>query len=595
VDPAQGTISFSGGSVTFTPALNINLVFVPINYTVSDGKGGTSSAVLTVFVGPNNAPVGTNATLTTPEDTPLVLASANFGYTDVDPLQSLASVRIDTVPVNGTLQLNGLTVTAGQIITAADFAAGKVTFVSVLNANGTAYANFNFTVQDTVGAFATTPQTITVNVTPVNDAPVNTMPLPPSALEDTQIPITGVSVADIDSATLTTTVSVLHGTLSVASGTVATFGTITTNGTASVKIVGTATQINAALAGLKYTNTPDYNGSDTFQIVTTDAALTTTNTSNITITPVVDIANDNAVTLLNTAIPISVLANDSFENTGKLITAVNGAAITAGGAAMTVTNGTVALGSGATAGQLIFTPTTGFTGIVPTFTYTVTSGGVMETANVDVVVAAAALTPIIFVPASPSTAEDSPLAIAGVIVTSSDNGLQTATISVLHGTLSVTTGAVATFGTTTTNGTASVKIVGTGTQISAALAGLVYTSTADYNGSDTLSISSAEGLNISSQTLAITVTPVADIVNYTTTILEDTAITNFNLLATDNFDNAVKTITAVNGSSFAVNTPITVTGGTVSFTAAGLMTFTPTANYNGVATFTYTVTSGGGD
>ncbi|WP_416221523.1 Ig-like domain-containing protein [Rhodoferax sp.] len=49
-----------------------------------------------------------------------------------------------------------------------------------------------------------------------------------------------------------------------------------------------------------------------------------------------------------------------------------------------VSNGSVAL----VGGQLVFTPATNFNGSVPTFTYTVTSGGVTETANVNVTVTA---------------------------------------------------------------------------------------------------------------------------------------------------------------------------------------------------------------
>jgi Ca2+-binding RTX toxin-like protein len=79
------------------------------------------------------------------------------------------------------------------------------------------------------------------------------------------------------------------------------------------------------------------------------------------------------------SLTIDVLANDTFENTGT-ITAVNGSAITQDGDAVAVDNGSVKLvGAG-----LVFTPTlVTYTGIA-TFTYTVMSGGVSETANVNV-------------------------------------------------------------------------------------------------------------------------------------------------------------------------------------------------------------------
>jgi hypothetical protein len=53
----------------------------------------------------------------------------------------------------------------------------------------------------------------------------------------------------VDSAALTTALSVAHGTLTVAAGGGA---VITGNGSDSVTISGTAAQINGALAGLSY-------------------------------------------------------------------------------------------------------------------------------------------------------------------------------------------------------------------------------------------------------------------------------------------------------------------------------------------------------
>ena len=81
----------------------------------------------------------------------------------------------------------------------------------------------------------------------MNDAPVNTVPGAQSVAEDTALPIAGVSVADVDSGALSTTLDVLHGTLTVIDG-----PGVSGNGTGSVTITGTAAQINAALAGPLY-------------------------------------------------------------------------------------------------------------------------------------------------------------------------------------------------------------------------------------------------------------------------------------------------------------------------------------------------------
>ena len=89
---------------------------------------------------------------------------------------------------------------------------------------GLAYTgNLDFNGADTLtvatnDATATDTDTIAITVNPVNDAPINTVPGAQSVAEDTILPIAGVSVADIDSSALTTTLSVANGILNVTAG-----------------------------------------------------------------------------------------------------------------------------------------------------------------------------------------------------------------------------------------------------------------------------------------------------------------------------------------------------------------------------------------
>ena len=119
----------------------------------------------------------------------------------------------------------------------------------------------------------------------MNDAPVNTVPGAQTVNEDTALPIAGVSVADVDGAPLTTTLTVTSGTLNVATGGGATIGG---NGTATVTLSGSAAQINAALAGLSYTGNPNFNGSDTLTVTTGDGTAQDIDTVAITVNPVND-------------------------------------------------------------------------------------------------------------------------------------------------------------------------------------------------------------------------------------------------------------------------------------------------------------------
>ena len=89
-------------------------------------------------------------------------------------------------------------------------------------------------------------------------------------------------------------------------------------------------------------------------------------------------------------------------------------------------------------------------------------------------------------------------------------------------------------------------------------------------------------------TVAITVTAVADIVADILTTNEDTAITANVITGTsgasaDNFESGARALTSVTQGA----------NGSVSFTAAGAVTYTPNLNFNGTDSFTYTVTSGG--
>ena len=218
----------------------------------------------------------------------------------------------------------------------------------------------------------------------VDDAPTHTVPNAQITTEDTVQIFSAangnaLSVSEGDGSTLTTTVAVSNGTLTAVAFTGA---TITDNGTGSVTITGTASAITGALNGLSFSPTADYNGSASLTLTTSDGTLSDVDTVAITVNPVADITADVATTTKNSPIVITALGNDTFENAGRTITAVNSIAIADGGAPVSVTNGSVQLVSG----NLVFTPSNNYTGSVPAFTYTVTSGGATETTNVTVTV-----------------------------------------------------------------------------------------------------------------------------------------------------------------------------------------------------------------
>jgi hypothetical protein len=127
------------------------------------------------------------------------------------------------------------------------------------------------------GGTLTDTDTVAITVNAINDAPVNTVPAAQSTNEDTSLVFSSgngnlISVNDVDvgSGNLQVTLSVLHGALTLSGLTGLSF--ITGDGTAdgTMTFSGSIGAINAALAGLVYTPTANYNGAETLSITTSD-------------------------------------------------------------------------------------------------------------------------------------------------------------------------------------------------------------------------------------------------------------------------------------------------------------------------------------
>ncbi|MDB5340240.1 MAG: thrombospondin, partial [Planctomycetaceae bacterium] len=134
--------------------------------------------------------------------------------------------------------------------------------------------------------------------------------------------------------------------------------------------------------------------------------------------------------------------------------------------------------------------------------------------------------------------------------------------------------------TPATNGIAVVNANGTFT----------YTPNANYNGADSFnySITDADG-DVSTALVAITVTLVDDVpvaVNDTLTVAEDSVLTAGDLATND-------TPSGDGGNIWTLTTP--ATNGVAVVNPNGTFTYTPTANYNGPDSFTYTITDIDGD
>ena len=97
--PAKGSAAITAGnSVTYTPSANLN-GSDSFTYAASDGRGGRSTATVTVMVNPvNDPPVANNQSVTTQKDTAVAI-TLEASDVDGDPL----AYALESQPANGGL------------------------------------------------------------------------------------------------------------------------------------------------------------------------------------------------------------------------------------------------------------------------------------------------------------------------------------------------------------------------------------------------------------------------------------------------------------------------------------------------------------
>ena len=414
------SVLLGNGNGTFQPAAISAAGANAIHAEVADlnGDGRMDVVVSNDFGNSVSVLLGNSEPVRATEDTAATIGMLSVAPASVDT-GDLLSVNLSVL--HGTLSLastTGLTITSNGSSGTLTFSGSQsdinaaltgLSYLPASNYNGSDTLTISTTATDpTNGSTATSVgQTVPITVAAVNDAPVNTVPGALTVAEDAILPITGLSVSDVDAgnASITTTLSVAHGALIVASmGGAAVSG----SGTATVTLTGSVSQINTTLAASSsvkvYVGTPNYNGSDTLTITTSDGG-----------------------------------------NTG-------------------------------------------------------TGGVKTDVDTVAIAVTAVNDAPVNFVPVAQTVAEDVGLSITGLSVSDLDAGSAsiTTTLSVLHGTMTVMSAGGATVGG---SGTATVTLTGSQSQINATLAAannVVYQGVQNFNGSDTLTVTTNDGGNTGS-------------------------------------------------------------------------------------------------
>ncbi|MDZ7842932.1 MAG: tandem-95 repeat protein [Gammaproteobacteria bacterium] len=300
-----------------------------------------------------------------------------------------------------------------------------------------------------------------------------------------------------------------------------------TNGTVTNNNDGTVT----------YTPDADFNGTDSYEYTVTSGGVTETATVNVTVNPVVDIADDTATVAEDGSTTDNLLDNDSFEGSPSITAVTQGA------------NGTVSIVDAA-AGTVTYTPDPDFNG-TDSYSYTVTSGGVTETATVNVTVNA-----VVDIADDTQTTDEDTANTVDVLANDSFEGTPSVT--------AVTQG---------TNGTVANNNNGT----------VTYTPDPDFNGTDSYTYTVTSGGVTETATVNVTVTAVDDGVADSFTTDEDTVL-SADVSANDTFSAA---------ATYSVNTD--VSNGTLALNGDGTFDYTPDADFNGADSFTYDVEDVNGD
>ena len=257
--PANGTLSGSAPSMTYTPVANYNGAD-SFTFVANDGTTDSNTATVMITVtAVNDPPVADNQAVTTNEDAPLDIT---LTWNDIDSGLLTSSVVVG--PANGTL--------SGT--------APNQTYTPNANFNGS--DSFTFKIND--GYVDSNTAMVSITVTPINDPPVADNQAVTTD-EDVAVAIT-LTGGDVEGDELTYTVVA---------------------GPANGVLSGTA-------PNQTYTPNENYYGLDSFTFEINDWELdSNTATVDVTVTPVNDppVANDQAATTSeDTLIDIILTASD---------------------------------------------------------------------------------------------------------------------------------------------------------------------------------------------------------------------------------------------------------------------------------------------
>ncbi|EGQ8502328.1 tandem-95 repeat protein, partial [Vibrio parahaemolyticus] len=513
VPEAQGKVEIVDGKLVFTPAENFN-GHAEITYTVTDGQL-TDEAKVTVTVNPvDDAPtIKVDAVESITEDavsTDTVVATLTVRDTDTPEDQLTVSLENNS---------NGYFVLVGNEV--------KLTQAGVDAVNNDELNLKDLTISASVsdGVNPTANDSDSLIVNRVNDAPTVENAIADQVLSE-----------DFDAYTIDLN-EVFKDSDSALNFSV--------SGNDSIQI-----SIVSGVATI--TPTADWNGKETITFTAKDpSGESISQTVNFTVAPVADIVADNATVVEDTPTIIKVLGNDTFEGTDKVVSldTNNGPA-----------NGTVSVNPD---GSVTYTPNDNYHG-TDSFTYIVTSGGVSESAIVEVNV---------------TPANDAPVAKDDIATTQEDTAV---TIDVLPNDTDVDGDKLSIESVSVPKEQGTVEVVD---------GKLVFTPAENFNGDAEITYTVTDGALTDQATVKVTVNAVNDTPVVESNIADQTLAEDFTPYTID-LNTAFSDVDNVDGElTFSVSGNSNIQVAIVN----GIATITPTADWNGSETLTFTATDPSGE
>uniref|UniRef100_UPI003751BA4E tandem-95 repeat protein n=1 Tax=Vibrio diabolicus TaxID=50719 RepID=UPI003751BA4E len=598
IESGNGTlIDNNDGSWTYIPEADDDTE-VSFSYDIIDDDGGVINGTANLDIKPvNDAPIATNDAIQTDEDSQVV----------IDVLANDSDIEGDD------LSITSASVSEKQGIV--EIVDGKLVFTPAENFNGN--ATISYTISD--GELEDEAQ-VSVTVNSVNDAPIalndatiteedtsvtidvlpndtdidgDTLSIESASVPsdqgqveiidgklvftptenfngDAEITYTVTDGALTDESTVKVTVNAVNDTpvveSSIADQTLAedfTPYTIDLNtafsdvdnvdGELSFSVSGNSNIQVAIVNGIAtFTPTADWNGSEILTFTATDpSGESVSQTVNFTVAPVADIVADKATVVEDTATIIKVLDNDTFEGDDKVVSldTNNGPA-----------NGTVSVNPD---GSVTYTPNDNYHG-TDSFTYIVTTGGVSEstTVNVDV-------TPV----------NDAPVAKDDTATTQEDTAV---TIDALPNDTDVDGDKLSIQSASVPEAQGKVEIVD---------GKLVFTPAENFNGDTEITYTITDGALTDQATVNVTVNAVNDTPAVESNLADQTLAEDFTPYTID-LNTAFSDVDNVDGElTFSVSGNSNVNLSIEN----GIATISPTADWNGSETLTFTATDPSGE